>query len=93
MMESQIAVFLVAVLFFMLGAGCVLGLQARVRRLNAPQPEHTDEYLVLKDGAFVPYDPPQYVEAGLHPTPAARARTRRDGIPHSTRRIERHDMM
>lgn len=60
------------------------------RRYRVPmrKAEHTDEYLYLKDGVFVPYAPPKYVPEGMQPTMAEQAMTRQTGIQHHTRRVE-----
>lgn len=61
----------------------------RYRKASAIRHLHEDEYLYQdKTGAFVPYDPPQFVPMGVHPTIAARRKRQETGIAHSTRRIE-----
>jgi hypothetical protein len=60
------------------------------RRYRAPltKAEHTDEYLYLKDGVYVPYQPPKYVPEGMSPVAATWAMNRETGIMHHTRRVE-----
>lgn len=60
----------------------------RRNRVPVPKASHTDEYLVLKDGAFVPYQPPKYVPEGMSPVAATWEITRKTGIQHHTRRVD-----
>ena len=80
---------------FALGGAASVGAVLAIRGLMAPKPasppvrhEHVDEFLIEKDGVFVPHNPPMYVPSGMHPTIAARNWTKNTGIRHSTRRCE-----
>lgn len=48
-----------------------------------------DEFLVLRDGEWVPLDPPQFASPGQNPTFAARQKFLADGHRYKTRRVNR----